>query len=194
MAAGKKNAARRGATLIFSDEAGFLMAPLVRRTWAQRGVTPVLPQRGRSRRKVSVIAALSLSPRRRRVRTYFGVLVDANYTGAAILHFLKQLRRHQRGPIELIWDRLPAHRSGPVARWLARNHRRVHAHLLPGYAPELNPVELIWAHAKMNSLANFAPTEVKALLHQTHAALLTIAANPPLLRAFLKHCPLALHL
>ncbi|EQD76123.1 Transposase, partial [mine drainage metagenome] len=69
----KKNSARRGSTLVFSDEAGFLMAPLVRRTWAPRGVTPVLPQRGRSRRQVSVIAALSISPRRHRVRSSFGM-------------------------------------------------------------------------------------------------------------------------
>jgi len=170
------------------------MAPLVRRTWALRGVTPVLPQRGRSRRKVSVIAALSLSPRRHRVRSYFGMLADANYDGEAILHFLQQLTRSQRGPIDLIWDRLPAHRGGPVTRWLARNRHRVRAHLLPGYAPELNPVELIWGHAKINPLANFAPTEVEELLHQTQAALLTIAADQPLLRAFIAHCPLSLRL
>lgn len=170
------------------------MAPLVRRTWAPRGVTPVLPQRGRARRKVSVIAALTISPRRRRVRTYFGILADANYDGEAILHFLQQLTRSQRGPIDLIRDRLPAPRGGPVARWLARNRQRVWAHLPPGYAPELNPVELIWGHAKMNPLANFAPTEIEELLHQTQTALLTIAADPPLLRAFIKHCPLSLRL
>lgn len=170
------------------------MAPLVRRTWAPRGMTPSLPQRGRSRRKVSVIAALTISPRRHRVRSCFSLLPDANYDGEAILHFLKQLTRSQRGPIDLVWDRLPAHRGGPVARWLARNRQRVRAHLLPGYAPELNPVEPIWGHAKMNPLANFAPTEIEELLHQTQTALLTIAADPPLLRAFIAHCPLSLRL
>jgi len=194
MAADKKNAARRGATLVFSDEAGFLMAPLVRRSWAPRGQTPLLTQRGRSRRKVSVIAALTISPRRLRVRSYFGVLPDANYDGEAIRHFLQQLTRSQHGPIDLIWDRLPAHRGGPVGRWLARHRRRVHAHLLPGYAPELNPVELIWGHAKMNPLANFAPAELDDLLHQTQRALLSIAANQPLLRSFIRHCPLSLRL
>jgi len=170
------------------------MAPLLRRTWAPRGQTPILPQRGRSRRKVSVIAALTISPRRHRVRSYFGLLPDANYDGQAILHFLQQLTRSQRGPIDLVWDRLPAHRGGPVGRWLATHRRRVHAHLLPGYAPELNPVELIWGHAKMNPLANFAPTELDELVHQTQAALLMIAADQPLLRAFIAHCPLSLRL
>ncbi|MGH8335541.1 MAG: transposase [Gammaproteobacteria bacterium] len=170
------------------------MAPLVRRSWAPRGHTPVLTQRGRSRRKVSVIAALTLSPRRHRVRSYFGLLPDANYDGEAILHFLKQLARSRRGPIDLIWDRLAAHRGGPVAQWLRTHRRRVHAHLLPAYAPELNPVELIWGYVKINPLANFAPVEADTLLRQTQGALLTIATDQPLLRSFIAHCHLSLRL
>lgn len=157
-------------------------------------MTPILPQRGRSRRKVSAIAALTISPHRRRVRSTFGLPPDANYDGQAVLHFLKRLTRRQRGPIDLVRDRLPAHRGGPVARWLATHRHRVHAHLLPGYTPELNPVGSIWGHAKMNPLAHFAPTELDALLHQTQAALLTIAADQPLLRACIAHCPLSLRL
>jgi hypothetical protein len=54
LAAGKKNASRLNATLVFLDESGLMMAPLVRRTWAPRGQTPILLQRTRSRDKVSV--------------------------------------------------------------------------------------------------------------------------------------------
>ena len=61
-----------------------MMAPLVRRSWSPRGQTPVLRQRGRSHRKVSVIAAIIVSPQRRRVRAVFGFLPDANYDGEAI--------------------------------------------------------------------------------------------------------------
>ncbi len=170
------------------------MAPLVRRTWAPRGHTPVLLQRGRSRRKVSVIGALVISPRRRRVRAYFGLLPDANFDGAAILAFLMQLCRALRVPIALIWDRLSAHIGAPVAPWLARNRHRVRAHLLPPYAPELNPVELIWGHTKCNPLANFAPSELHELLDQTQVATLAIGDDQPLLRSFIKHCPLSLRL
>jgi hypothetical protein len=113
------------------------MAPHLRRTWAPRGQTPVLTQRGRSRRKVSVIAALTISPARRQVRGHFGFLPDANYDGEAILAFVKALARTVRTPIELVWDRLQAHHRGPVGAWLG-HRRRVRAHLLPGYAPELN--------------------------------------------------------
>jgi hypothetical protein len=170
------------------------MAPLVRRTWAPRGHTPVLMQRGRSRRKVSVIGALVISPRRRRVRAYFGLLADANFDGGSILAFVMQLCRALRAPIALIWDRLGAHIGEPVAAWLARNRHRVRAHLLPPYAPELNPVELIWGHSKSNALANFAPRALDELLDQTQLATLAIADDEPMLRSFLKHGPLSLRL
>lgn len=170
------------------------MAPLVRRTWAPRGQTPVLRQRGRSRRKISVIGALVISPQRRRVRAYFGLLPDANFDGQSILVFLIQLCRALRVPIALIWDRLGAHLGEPVAAWLGRNRHRVRAHLLPPYAPELNPVELIWGHTKSNPLANFAPRELDDLLDRTQVATLAIGDDEPLLRSFLKHCPLSLRL
>lgn len=170
------------------------MAPLVRRTWAPRGHTPVLMQRGRSRRKVSVIGALVISPRRRRVRAYFGLLPDANFDGNSILAFLLQLRRALGVPIALIWDRLSAHIGEPVGPWLARNRHRVRAYLLPPYAPELNPVELIWGHTKSNPFANFAPSELDELLAQTQVATLAIGDDEPLLRSFIKHCGLSLRL
>lgn len=170
------------------------MAPLVRRSWAPRGCTPVLTQRGRNWRKVSVIGALVISPRRRRVRAYFGFLPDANYDGESILGFLRQLRRSVRAPIELLWDRLLAHRGEAIASWQARHRARVRIHLFPPYAPELNPVELIWGHVKNNDLANFAPHELPELLDHTEVAILRIGDDEPLLRSFIAHCALFLRL
>lgn len=169
------------------------MAPLVRRSWAPRGHTPVLAQRGRSRRKVSVIAALAISPARRRVGAYFGFLPDANYDGEAIVDFLRGLSRTARQPIDLVWDRLSAHHRGPVAAWLA-GQRRVRARLLPAYAPELNPVELIWGHTKTNPMANFAPAELDELLARTQQVTREIAGNQKLLRSFIQHGVLPLRL
>jgi len=194
VAAGKKNAARRRAAIVFIDEAGFLMAPLVRRTWAPRGQTPVLTQRGRSRRKVSVIGALVISPRRRRVRAYFGLLPDANFDGPAILDVLRQLRRALGGPIVMVWDRLKAHIGEPIAGWLIRHRRKVRAYLLPPYAPELNPVELIWGHSKSNPLANFAPSEFSDLVDHVQITTLALGNDQPLLRSFIQHGRLPLRL
>ncbi len=170
------------------------MAPLVRCSWAPRGRTPKLTQRGRSRRKLSGIGALAVSPRRRRVHAYFAVLADISFDGEHIVAFLQQLCRALRQPIVLVWDRLGAHIGQPVKGWLKRNRHRIRAELLPPYAPELNPVEQIWGYAKCADLANFAPLEFHELAMRAHLSLLDIGDNPTLLRSFLRHCALSIRL
>ncbi len=62
------------------------------------------------------------------------------------------------------------------------------AYLLPPYAPELNPVELIWGYAKTNPLANFAPLELHDLVMQTQLA--TYAIGDDAVAAALLHSTL----
>ncbi|MGZ3367094.1 MAG: IS630 family transposase [Caulobacteraceae bacterium] len=66
------NKARRlGAAIALIDERGLLRAPLARRTGSPRGQTPdLVPKRG-TRAKVSVAAALGLSPRRDWLGLYY---------------------------------------------------------------------------------------------------------------------------
>jgi hypothetical protein len=52
MAARQKKARELNATLAFTDESGFLMLPLLRRTLAPRGHTPVLRHKASHRDKV----------------------------------------------------------------------------------------------------------------------------------------------
>ena len=59
------------AHLVLIDEAGCFLNPLVRRSWARRGKTPVLDSWGRHRDKVSVIGAVTLSSVARRPGFYF---------------------------------------------------------------------------------------------------------------------------
>lgn len=167
------------------------MAPVVRRTWAPRGHTPLLTQRTRSHRKVSAIAALTLAPRRRRVGLYFTLYPDANITTVEVLRFLRHLRRQLQRPLVVVWDRLGAHHSAAVRRHLARVHH-LHLEFLPPYAPDLNPVELLWSHVKTNALANYAPAEVADLHRTTRRALHQLRRRYPLLRALLAGPPLSL--
>jgi hypothetical protein len=63
---------------VLIDESGFCLNPLVRRTWARKGKTPVLRTFGGHRDNVSVVAALSVAPGRRRTGLYFHA--DAKHT------------------------------------------------------------------------------------------------------------------
>jgi hypothetical protein len=193
VAAGKKNASRLKATLVFLDESGLLMAPLVRRTWAPRGQTPILLQRTRSRDKVSVTAVLTVSPRRRRVGLYAALLVNANVNAERLVEFLRALARHLRGPLVLVWDRLNVHRARLVRDFL-RRHPRVHTEFLPPYAPELNPVEGVWGYLKRNPLANHAADNAGDLARTALGHTRHVARRPALLRSFIRASGLPLRL
>jgi transposase len=184
----QKKARRLNASLVFIDESGLLLAPLVRRTWAPCGQTPILYQRGRARDKVSIIAALTLSPRRRRTGLYFSLRANENVTTAWLVPFLRALTRHLRGPFVLVWDRLPGHRAHVVTEYLHRKHRPVA--LLPPYAPELNPVEIFWAYLKRNPLANFAALDAAHLASVATRHVQRLRRRPELLRSFFDATPL----
>ena len=177
--------------MVFLDEASFLMAPLVRRSWSPLGQTPRLIQRTRSHQKVGVIAALCVSRRRDRVRLFFRLYPHTNITAAILVAFLRELARTLKAPIVLVWDRLPAHRGKLMAAYVKEN-RHLHCVLLPPYAPELNPVEYVFGHLKMNPLANLACTEVLALTDIARHHGRSLQRREALLRAFLDHSPLAL--
>jgi hypothetical protein len=103
LAAGKKNAARLGAHLVFADESGFLLAPLVAKTWALRRCTPFQRHRQGRRDKISVISGISLSPQRHRLGLYYLLFYD-NIAQEEVCVFLRELLRHLRGPVIVLLD------------------------------------------------------------------------------------------
>ena len=61
-----------------------------------------------------------------------------------MVDFLGHLLRHLRGKLPVVWDGWPAHRSRLVSEFIRAQQNRLAIEWLPGYAPELNPVEYIW--------------------------------------------------
>jgi transposase len=181
------------AFLVFLDESGFLMAPLLRRSWSPCGNTPIVRHRTRSHKKVSAIAALVVSPCKSNVRLYFRLHPDENIATAQVRHFLQNLHRHIQGPVVLIWDRHKAHRSRKTTS-LLKSWADFHSVLLPPYAPELNPVEGVWGYLKLNPLANLACLQLDELHRCAHRHSRSIQRNPDLLRAFVEHSALPLRL
>jgi hypothetical protein len=158
----QKKVIKRHASLAFTDESGFLLLPLVRRTLALRGHTPVLRHRARQRDKVSVAAALTLTPGRRHVNLHYRTYPNAYVNNEAYAQFLRGLLRHVPGPVVLIHDGGPMHKGDPL-RALCGEFPRLDLNLLPPYAPELNPPEHLWNFEKDKELANFVPHNVTEL-------------------------------
>ncbi len=177
---------------MFLDESGMLMAPLVRRSWSVRGQTPVLRQRGRCHQKVSAIAALCILPKRDRIALYFRLHPDANINAERAMDFLEHLQRQLRTPIVLIWDRFQAHKGELVNQCVLPDSP--HLEYLPPYAPELNPVEYLWAYLKTNPLANDPAFDLHTLARQARRAAYSVQRRQDLLRSFLRHTDLSLRL
>ena len=159
MATDKKSAARRRAHLVLIDESGFLMSPLVRRTLAPRGKTPILKTKAAHRERVSMTAALTLSPRRHRLGLYWRSYPRNFVNAQRAADFLRYLLQMLPGNLIVVWDGGPMHRGEPI-RKLLRRTKRITLERLPPYAPELNPVEYLWNHLKYGALPNFVPDDV----------------------------------
>ena len=168
-----------------------MTAPVVRHTWALRGHTPEVASWGGPHRKVSVIGALWVAPDRGTVRLGFQLHPNANLNGARIVDFVRQQRAQRKGPMQVIWDRLSAHRGVKVRRYQAA-HPEVEADCLPPYAPELNPIEYVWGYVKRNLLANRGFLGVEELTKAARRAIRSLQRQPGLLRSFILHSDLPL--
>lgn len=164
-----------------------MLQPLNRRTWAPSGKTPVQYAWDRHDR-LSVIAALLYRPRSGRLSLHFSVL-DHNVKTPDFLAFLLELRRLTRRPIVLVCDRLNAHRSA-VRQLKEQGADWLSVEWLPPYAPDLNPVEAVWNHAKYSDLANRVPDDVFQLCDLVGQSLNDQHFRPPLLKSFLRRAKL----
>ena len=167
------------------------MNPVVRRTWAVKGRTPIIRPRGRSFEKVSGAGALVISPKGRRLRWYLSLLPKENFRWRRLLTFPRNPRRHVRGPVILLWDRSQSHKHAQVREFLTA-HAGWSIELLPSYAPELNPVEDFWSYFKFGRLANFAPATVADIRPAVRRETRRTRRSQHLLRAIANRCALPL--
>jgi len=166
-----------------------MLQPVVRRTWAPRGQTPIQYSWDR-RDRLSVISAITVSPRRRRLGLYFDIL-DHNVVTDDFEMFVASVLRRLQCPIILVMDRWSVHRSG-ARRLVRRFPRHVYIEWLPTYAPELNPVEQVWNRTKYTDLATYIPENIVSLGQAVAGSIRHTRSQSPLLRSFFRQCKLGL--
>jgi transposase len=180
--------------LVFLDESGFQLTPVVRRTYAPRGKTPTVEAWYRKGR-ISAISAVTVSPVRRRPNLFFRLLADdANAHGEDTVAFLAQLRGEIKGPMTVLWDQSKIHqRSGVVKAYLAK-HPEIVTEDFPGYAPDANPDEGVWGWTKYHRLPNYAPEDIYELRSRLCSELSSLRRRPDLLDSFIRHAGIPLRL
>lgn len=184
LARDKKGARKQRATLVFLDESGFSERPSVRRTWAPRAQTPIL-RLPFNWKRLSAIGTLAATPAGRKTRLFLS-LQHGNVNSDSVIHFLRNLRRHIRGKVVLLWDRLPAHRSKLTQQFIRSQSRWLRAEFLPAYAPELNPVEHLWAYLSATDLANYCAETLDDLADQVRRGTCRLRRTHNHGRAFLR--------
>jgi transposase len=190
MAGSKKNARRRKAWIVFQDESGVSQRPSVRRTWAPKGETPVLIH-AFNWKKLSICAALGYRWDGCRSRLWFQIR-NGNYDSVSLMAFLEDLKRELRGQkATLVWDGLPAHKSRAMTDYLRGQRAWLTVERLPGYAPDLNPVETLWGNIKGQELANRCADNLDELDTEIHAGMGRVRRSSHLPFSFLEHAGLS---
>ena len=190
LASTKKIARRQHALIVFEDESGVSLRPVVRATWAPRGQRPVLRHRFGWKR-LSVAGALAFEADGRAAHLVFQLRPGA-YNDVALIQFLSELNQLEQRPVVLIWDGLPSHRSGRMRAWLTGQRSWLWVEQLPGYAPDLNPTEQVWGNLKANELANLCSDTITEVADIAEDGLDRIGGDSALCFAFLSHTGLHL--
>jgi transposase len=142
----RRRARKLGATIFFLDEAGFSSEPVLGRSYGLKGQTPIVSTTGQ-RQKVSAISALSAKG------GFWSQVYGGMLNASRFVEFLKDFRRGGRGRVFLVVDGHPSHHAKIVKSYVQSTKGMLELHFLPPYAPDLNPDEFVWQHAKTNGVA-----------------------------------------
>ena len=186
----EKRARRQNALIVFEDESGVSLLPSVRATWAPRGQTPVL-RHPFNWKRLSLAGALAYEPDGSDAHLFFELRPGA-YNDETLIAFLSELNQVEQRNVLLIWDGLPSHRSRRMSDWIASQRHWLSVERLPGYAPDLNPIENVWGNLKSQELANLCSNTIDQVADIAEGGLDRIGSDAALCFAFLRHSGLRL--
>ena len=177
----RAQARREDGVVLWLDEMGVRSDAAAGRSWAPVGRTPVIKRTGK-RFRVNMISAIS-NQGLLRFRLFTG-----SFTGAVFIDFLRRLLRDCGGrKVHLIVDGHPVHRAKLVSAFIGRHAERIELHFLPGYSPELNPVELLNHDVKANAAGRRRPRSAGELRQELHGYLRRRQRQPAILVRFFDH-------
>jgi transposase len=132
-----KKAKKQGADIFWLDEASIRSDDPLQRTWGLKGQTPIVKTSGQ-RQRINAISALSNSG------GFWYHVYSGSFNADKFIECLKDFMKGRKKPIFIITDGHPVHKSKKVTDFIKANKEKVQLYLLPPYAPDLNPDELVW--------------------------------------------------
>jgi transposase len=138
-------AQRRGALLLFGDEASFAQWGSLAYTWARRGQQPTVPTCGK-RKALKVFGLIDYFSGR-----FFWQQQTTRFTADAYRAFLEAVLEQTDRPILLLQDGAAYHTAAALKPFFAAQAERLSVYQLPGYSPDYNPIEHLWKNLKKRS-------------------------------------------
>jgi transposase len=172
-----QQAKAEGGEVFFWDESGFRADAVHGRTWGLKGQTPVVERPGQ-RQSISAASAVNAKG------GFWYCTYQGGLTGELFVTLLRKMMRYRRKPVHLVLDGLPAHKTKLVKDYVQSTKGRLTLHFLPGYAPELNPDELVWSYVKRTGVARTPLRKGERMRDKIEAQLAAIKAAPHLVRSF----------
>jgi transposase len=173
----RRRAKRLGASIFFSDEAGFQSDPVLGRTYGLKGQTPVVRTSGQ-RQSLNVISAVNARGE------FWAVTYTGKLNAESFVPFLQNFMATQTQKVFLVVDGHPAHKANAVKRYIQSLKGRLELHFLPPYAPDLNPDEFVWSHMKNNGVSKKPLKTNESLQSRIDQDLNNIRDNPKLVKSF----------
>jgi transposase len=99
-------------------------------------------------KRLPVPGALAYQPDGSQAALMFQIK-EGSHNTESLISFLHDLHEHFAGAhVTLIWDGLPSHRSTVMKDWITTKSSWLTVERLPGYAHDLNPIEMVWATSR----------------------------------------------
>jgi transposase len=181
----QREAKAAGGSIFFCDEAGIRTDYHSGTTWAPVGQTPIVRGTGDRGSSVNMISAISAQG-----KLHFSFL-DGNLNSALFIDYLKKLMNDIPGPIFLVVDGYPSHKSKETLSFVKSTEGRLRLFFLPPYSPELNPDEWVWKSVKHDHVGRMAARSIGEMKGGITKAVEKLQSGPGRILGFFRDPDLA---
>ena len=175
----QKEAKKQRAEIFWLDEAGIRSNDPLQRTCGLKGQTPTV-QTSSKRQSINAISALSNKG------GFWYHVYSGKFTADKFIECLRSFMKHRKKPVFVIMDGHPVHKANKVKAYVASLNGKLTLHLLPPYAPDINPDELVWNQMRHMGTSKKPLKENESLKQRVINDLQKIKENISLIKSFFR--------
>jgi transposase len=135
-------AQKKGAMILFGDEASFAQWGSLSYTWARKGHQPTVKTSGK-RQAYKIFGLIDYLS-----GTFFYKGHLGKFNSESYQLFLLEVLTQTKQPLIIIQDGARYHTSKAMVEFFAHHQERLTVYQLPAYSPDFNPIEYLWRNIK----------------------------------------------